>query len=110
MLSEEHLARAEGDKKLWPTVALAPTADYDAAPSIRRILFTPAAKSFMINEDGPVLKAGLEPRFGLLEFLSQVLEVTFDYTWSSPYTSRARWLVGPVDKYHKRIVKGASWK
>ena len=60
MLSEEHLARAEGDKKLWPTVALAPTADYEAAPSIRRILFTPAAKSFMINGDGPVLKAGLE--------------------------------------------------
>ena len=60
--SEEHPAQAEGDKKLWPTVALAPTADYEAAPSIRRILFTPAAKSFMINGDGPVLKAGLEPQ------------------------------------------------
>ena len=60
MLSEEHPAQAEGDKKLWLTVALAPTVDYEAAPSIRRILFTPAAKSFMINGDGPVLKAGLE--------------------------------------------------
>ena len=54
LLSEEHPAQAEEDKKLWPTVELAPTADYEAAPSIRRILFTPAAKFIMINGDGPV--------------------------------------------------------
>ena len=61
LLSEEHPAQAEGDKKLWPTVELAPIVDFEAAPSRRRIYFTPAArKSIMINGYGPVLKAGLK--------------------------------------------------
>jgi len=34
LLSEEHPAQAEGDKKLWPTVELAPIVDFEAAPSV----------------------------------------------------------------------------
>ena len=37
LLSEELPAQAEGDKKLWPTVELAPIVDFEAAPSRRRI-------------------------------------------------------------------------